>query len=109
MVPPCGRIFSWDRGQVWGSIFDGLNTGLLVVGEHSDQIRRRRAFLTPDFHLLVNMQNLHHLGVKLGIAPLQVVLNFVGVHLVGAENFPDIRMVRSIPFIPEIYSRCRGR
>ena len=55
------------------------------------------------------MQNLHHLGVKLGIAPLQVVLNFVGVHLVGAENFPDIRMVRSIPFIPEIYSRCRGR
>lgn len=39
--------------------------------------------------LRVNMQNLHHLGVKLGIVPLQVVLNLVVMYLVGAENPGD--------------------
>src|ERR1019366_4148826 len=84
-----GGVFFWDRWQVRGGILDSLNAGLLVVGEYGYQIRRRRAFLTPDLHLLVNMQNLHHLGVELGIAPLQVILNLVGMHLVGAENLGD--------------------
>ena len=35
------------------------------------------------------MQNLHHLAVKIGIAPLQVVLNLVRMHLVGAQNLGD--------------------
>ena len=33
------------------------------------------------------MQNLHHLRVELGIAPLQVILNLVRMYLIVAENF----------------------
>ena len=43
------------------------------------------------------MQNLHHLGVELGIGSLQIVPNLVGTHLVGAENLGD----RSSPQFPE--------
>ena len=67
-------------------------------------MRRGSAFLAPDLYLFVNMQNLfvnmqnlHHLGVEPGIASLQIVLNLVGTHLVGAENLGD----RSPPQFPE--------
>ncbi len=35
------------------------------------------------------MQQLHHLGVQLGIAPLQAVLDLVRTDVLGAENFGD--------------------
>src|SRR5580700_9214339 len=97
MVPPHGRVLSRNWRRVRGGILDGLNTGLLVVGEHGYQIRRGRAFLAPDLYLFVNMQNLHHLGVELGIGSLQIVPSLVGTHLVGAENLGN----RSSPQFPE--------
>ena len=85
MVPPDGGVFSRHRRQIRSGVPDGLHAGLFIVGQHGHQIRRRRAFLAPDLHLLVDMQNLHHLGVEIGVAPLQIILDLVRTHLVGAR------------------------
>jgi len=89
VVAPDCCVFSWYRWKVGCGVLDGLNPGFLVVGEHHHQIRWRCVFLAPSLHLLVYVQHLHHLGVGLLIAPLQVVLNPVRPHLVGTEDLGD--------------------
>ena len=65
-----------------GAVSEGLNAGFLVVGEHGHQIGGA-GLSTPDLHLLVNMQNLYHLGVKVRIAPFQIVLKLCGCTWLG--------------------------
>jgi len=77
MVPSHSAVFSGNWRQVRGGILDGLDAGLLIVRQYGHQIRQWDAFSPPDLHLLIYMQHLHHLGVKVGVTPLQIVLNLV--------------------------------
>ncbi len=90
VIAPEGRMGAGLGRQIRRRRGNGLDTGLLVIGDD----RHRVAWLLlgccrgllNDLHLSVNAQNLRHLLLEFGIAAFQVVADLVWLHFLLVED-----------------------
>ena len=78
---PRSRVQAGLGRQVRGGRSDGLNAGLLIVGDNRHRIARflfcRRRRLLDEPHFAIDAQNLRHLLLELRVAAFQVVADLV--------------------------------
>src|SRR5215472_5804249 len=85
MIAAHRRVLAGYRRPVRSGVLQGLDPRLLVVRQHRRQLRGN-THRVPDLHLLVHMQNLFHLGLKVGIALLQIIADLMRLNGLGAQN-----------------------
>src|SRR5258708_3848023 len=73
-----------NRGEIWTCRADGLDAGLLIVGENHHAGLACAA--SKHLDLFVHAENLHHLGVEVWVPALKVVAHFVGTKVMSCED-----------------------
>ena len=96
IVPAIGRMLPRHRRKVRCHFANGLNPGLLVQRQDRHQLALIRLGLVAtlelflqDLDLPIDHQDLGHLGVEFGVAPLQVILDLVRPKLGAGEQLGD--------------------
>ena len=91
MLAGKGRVHAGLRRQIGGGRGDRLDAWLLVVRDdrHSRLAFRDGHRLFQEFHLAINAQHLRHFFRKVGVAALQIVTDFVRLHVFLVEDFAD--------------------
>ena len=85
-----GRMFAGLGRQVRGRRSEGLNAGLLVIGDDRHRIAgllfRSGRGLFNELDLTVDAQNLRHLLFELRVATFEVVAHFVRLYFLRSED-----------------------
>ena len=88
MIPCKGGVKAGLRRQIRSRRRDGLDSGLLIVGEDghpfAQLLRLGRGFF-QDCNLAIDAQNLRHLLFELGVAVFKVVAHLVRLDFLFAE------------------------
>ena len=81
------RMSCGNRRQIGSRRADRLDAWFLVVRDDRDRRSARATRRPAHRHLAVHAENFSHFRLELGIAPLQVVTNFMRFHIVRRQDF----------------------
>ena len=111
-----GRMFAGLRRQVRGRRSEGLNAGLLVIGDDRHRIAgllfRSGRGLFNELDLTVDAQNLRHLLFELRVATFEVVAHFVRLYFLRIEDVAQRALSQfgkaAVPLCRALLARITG-